>query len=137
MEMSLIIQITLFIVGWLIGSCLLRLAGAISRVFTVSAVNKAKYLAALVELAKRAEKMSDRIDNELGDNLKITLSDLFSKDRTSAQDLVFLYSLISAIKKDKDRVSRKILFLENPVSVFYQVYGKAVKDIPELQEPAD
>jgi hypothetical protein len=96
---------------------------------------KKQYLSALDELANRIEYVINNIPEDEMEQIRfMKLSDVIRNKETKAMLILKLYSLSDAVKIDKKEMQKKIWFDYYPDKLFYFKYGKALKEIPELQK---
>jgi len=96
---------------------------------------KRQYLSALDELANRIEYVTNHIpENEMEQIRFLKISDVIQNKENKAMLILKLYSLSDAIRIDKKKTQKKIWFDYYPIKLFYFKYGKALKEIPELQK---
>lgn len=96
---------------------------------------KRQYLSALDELANRIEYVTNHIpENEMEQIRFLKISDVIQNKENKAMLILKLYSLSDAIRIDKKKTQKKIWFDYYPDKLFYFKYGKALKEIPELQK---
>ena len=96
---------------------------------------KKQYLSALDELANRIEYVINNIPEDEMEQIRfMKLSDVIRNKETKALLILKLYSLSDAVKIDKKEMQKKIWFDYYPDKLFYFKYGKALKEIPELQK---
>lgn len=96
---------------------------------------KKQYLSALDELVNRIEYVTNHIpENEMEQIRFLKISDVIQNKENKAMLILKLYSLSDAVKIDKKKTQKKIWFDYYPIKLFYFKYGKALKEIPELQK---
>jgi hypothetical protein len=108
---------------------------SISSIYKECQSLKKQYLSALDELANRIEYVINNIPEDEMEQIRfMKLSDVIRNKETKAMLILKLYSLSDAVKIDKKEMQKKIWFDYYPDKLFYFKYGKALKEIPELQK---
>lgn len=96
---------------------------------------KKQYLSALDELANRIEYVINHIpENEMEQIRFLKISDVIQNKENKVMLILKLYSLSDAVRIDKKETQKEIWFTYYPIKLFYFKYGKALKEIPELQK---
>lgn len=108
---------------------------SLSSIYKECQTLKKQYLSALDELANRIEYVINNIPEDEMEQIRfMKLSDVIRNKETKAMLILKLYSLSDAVKIDKREMQKKIWFDYYPDKLFYFKYGKALKEIPELQK---
>lgn len=108
---------------------------SLSSIYKECQTLKKQYLSALDELANRIEYVINNIPEDEMEQIRfMKLSDVIRNKETKAMLILKLYSLSDAVKIDKKEMQKKIWFDYYPDKLFYFKYGKALKEIPELQK---
>lgn len=96
---------------------------------------KKQYLSALDELANRIEYVINHIpENEMEQIRFLKISDVIQNKENKVMLILKLYSLSDAVRIDRKETQKEIWFTYYPIKLFYFKYGKALKEIPELQK---
>ena len=96
---------------------------------------KKQYLSALDELANRIEYVINHIpENEMEQIRFLKISDVIQNKENKVMLILKLYSLSDAVRIDKKETQKEIWFTYYPIKLFYFKYGRALKEIPELQK---
>ena len=108
---------------------------SLSLIYKECQVLKKQYLSALDELANRIEYVINHIpENEMEQIRFLKISDVIQNKENKVMLILKLYSLSDAVRIDKKETQKDIWFTYYPIKLFYFKYGKALKEIPELQK---
>lgn len=108
---------------------------SLSLIYKECQVLKKQYLSALDELANRIEYVINHIpENEMEQIRFLKISDVIQNKENKVMLILKLYSLSDAVRIDKKETQKEIWFTYYPIKLFYFKYGKALKEIPELQK---